>query len=241
MDTILKENLLLAGKGLRNLFFPRRCVVCGRFQEVDEPDLCAACREELPLTYQWDIVQNAAFERLAQRFVVEAAAALFFFRPESDFRKILYAIKYGGRKDLGRRMGQLLGEQLADSRSFRDVQAVIPVPLHPLRRWKRGYNQAEAIAGGLAAALGLPAEAALLRRSRYTKTQTRLHGAAKTRNVQGAFRLNEKEAIRLKENGICHLLLVDDVLTTGSTLAACAVPLRAAGFRISCATLAFAG
>lgn len=241
METILKEKWLLAGKGLRDLFFPRRCVVCGRFLGADETDLCAACREELPMTYQWDIMQNAAFERLARRFEIEAAAALFFFRPDSDFRSIIYAIKYGGQREMGFRMGQLLGEQLAGSRSFRGIQAVVPVPLHPLRRWKRGYNQAEAIARGLAAALDLPVEAALLCRSRYTRTQTRLRGAAKTKNVQGAFRLKEAQAVCLKEKGIRHLLLVDDVLTTGSTLAACASPLHAAGFRISCATLAFAG
>jgi predicted amidophosphoribosyltransferase len=110
-----------------------------------------------------------------------------------------------------------------------------------LRRWKRGYNQAEAIARGIAAALDLPVETALLRRSRYTKTQTRLRGAAKTRNVADAFRLDANRSVQLQSDGVRHLLLVDDVLTSGSTLAACAAPLRAAGFRISCATLAFAG
>lgn len=228
-------------RGLRDLFFPRKCVVCGRVLAAGEQDLCPHCRDELPLTYQWDIVQNAAFERLARRFEPEAAAALFFFRQQSDFRKIIYAIKYGGRPDLGRRMGQLLGEKLKESRQFRDIQAVVPVPLHPLRRWKRGYNQAEAIARGIAAALDLPVETALLRRSRYTKTQTRLRGAAKTRNVADAFRLDASRSVQLQSDGVRHLLLVDDVLTSGSTLAACAAPLRAAGFRISCATLAFAG
>ena len=236
----LKDDLVTAGRGLRELFFPRRCVVCGRWLAREETDLCPACREELPLTYHWDIVQNAAFERLALRFEVEAAASLFFFRTESDYRKIIYALKYGGRPALGRRMGHLLGEQLKGSRSFRDIQAIVPVPLHPLRRWKRGYNQAEAIARGLSAALGLPVETALLRRRRYTKTQTRLHGAAKTKNVAQAFRVNDSRAAQLQEAGIRHLLLVDDVLTTGSTLAACAAPLRAAGFKLSAATLAFA-
>lgn len=236
----LKDNLVTALRGLRELFFPRRCVVCGRWLAQEETDLCPACLEDLPMTYQWDIVQNAAFERLACRFEVEAAASLFFFRTESDYRKIIYALKYGGRPDLGRRMGHLLGEQLKGSRSFRDIQAVVPVPLHPLRRWKRGYNQAEAIARGLGAALDIPIETALLRRSRYTKTQTRLHGAAKTKNVAHAFQLNDVRAAQLQAAGICHLLLVDDVLTTGSTLAACAAPLLDAGFKLSATTLAFA-
>ena len=228
-------------QGLRELFFPRRCVVCGRFLGIDEGDLCQDCLVGLPLTYQWDIGQNAAFERLAKRFDVEGAAAFLFFGSESDYRKILYAIKYGGRRKLGFRMGQLLGSLLAGSRMFDRCQAVVPVPLHPLRRWKRGYNQAEEIARGVAEAMGLPLETALLRRSRYTKTQTRLRGAAKTKNVQGAFRLNPQRAAKLQSEGIRHLLLIDDVLTTGSTLAASATPLQAAGFHISCATLAFAG
>ena len=228
-------------RGLRELFFPRRCIVCGRFLTADEADVCTACREDLPMTYQWDIVQNAAFERLARRFDVEAAAALFFFGAESDYRKIVYGIKYGGRRRLAREMGRRLGSRLAASREFSRCQAVVPVPLHPLRRWKRGYNQAEDFARGLAEAFGLPLETGLLRRHRHTKTQTRLSGAAKTKNVQGAFRLYPRRAAELQAEGIRHLLLVDDVLTTGSTLSACAAPLTAAGFRISCATLAFVG
>jgi len=227
--------------GLRDLFFPRRCIVCGRFLPPDRQDICSACLEGLPLTYQWDIVQNAAFERLARRFEIEAAACLFFFGAESDYRKIVYGIKYGGRRRLGRQMGFLLGEQLAAKREFRRCDAVVPVPLHPLRRWKRGYNQAEEIARGVAAALGIPLETRLLRRKRRTKTQTRLRGAEKTKNVQGAFGIRPDRAGECRENGIRHLLLIDDVLTSGSTLAACAAPLRNAGFRISCATLAFAG
>lgn len=239
MQGFFKEMMIPAAKGLRELFFPRRCVVCGKFLGMEERDLCGTCLEELPLTYQWDIVQNAAFERLARRFDVEDAAALFFFGAESDYRKILYGIKYGGRKRMGRQMGALLGTYLAKSRAFSGCQAVVPVPLHPLRRWKRGYNQAEEIAKGIAQAMGLPLETQLLRRSRYTKTQTKLSGAAKTRNVQGAFRTDPCRAAALHAAGVHHLLLVDDVLTTGSTLAACATSLLASSFRLSCTTLAF--
>ncbi len=233
------SDLKLSARGLRELFFPRRCVVCGKLLAMDEEDICPACLEELPLTWQWLVVQNAAFERLARRFEPEAAASLLFFGPESDYRKILYSIKYGDRRKLGRRMGALLGEQLAGSRLFAKCQAVVPVPLHPLRRWKRGYNQAEEIARGVAEAMGLPLETKLLKRRRYTKTQTRLTGAEKAKNVQGAFRVDARRAAELGRQGIRFLLLVDDTLTTGSTLAACANPLAASGFRLSAATLAF--
>jgi ComF family protein len=237
----LNHSISSWAEGLRELFFPRKCLVCGDFLELDERDVCAACREELPLTYQWDIVQNAAFERLARRFELQGAASLLFFGAESDYRKILYGIKYSGRRQLAVQMGALLGGYLATSRLFKGCQAVVPVPLHPLRHWKRGYNQAALIAGGVAQAMGLPVEAQLLRRRRYTKTQTKLHGSAKAKNVQGAFQLDIACAHELQAAGIRHILLVDDTLTTGSTLAACATPLLSAGFQISCATLAFVG
>ena len=233
------SDLLLSARSLREVFFPRKCVVCGAFLKMEEEDVCAECLAELPLTYQWDIVQNAAFERLARRFEVQDAASLFFFGAESDYRNIVYGIKYGNRRKLGVRMGRMLGAQLSKSRMFSGCQAVVPVPLHPLRRWKRGYNQAEMIARGVAQAMGLPLETGLLRRHRRTKTQTRLKGAAKSKNVAGAFRLDDGRARELQASGIRNILLIDDVLTTGSTLAACAAPLAAHGFRVSCATLAF--
>ena len=237
----LIHQLSLSIRGLRELLFPRKCVVCKKFLSENEWDVCVVCLEGLPMTYQWDIVQNAAFERLARRFEVQDAASLFFFRTESDYRNILYGIKYGNRRRLAIRMGELLGRQLAASRMFRGCQVVVPVPLHPLRRWKRGYNQAELIARGVAEAMGLPVEAKLLRRIRNTKTQTKLHGDAKIQNVQAAFAADLRRTAGLQQQGIHHLLLIDDTLTTGSTLAACVAPLLAAGFRISCATLAFAG
>ena len=241
MSGYLFQQLSLSFHGLRDLFFPRKCLVCGQFLAVEEQDVCASCLESLPKTYQWDIVQNAAFERLARRFEVQDAASLMFFGTESDYRHILYGIKYGNRRRLAVRMGALLGEQLAGSRMFKECQAVVPVPLHPLRRWKRGYNQAELIARGVAQAMSQPLEEKLLHRRRNTKTQTKLHGAAKTKNVQGAFAVDERRAAILRQQGIHHLLLIDDTLTTGSTLAACAAPLLSAGFQVSCTTLAFVG
>ena len=238
---IFIEEAVEAARGLSEMFFPRKCVVCGCFLDTGERDICGGCLEELPLTYHWDIVQNAAFERLARRFEVQDAASLFFFGAESDYRNILYGIKYGGRREFGRSLGRLLGRKLADAKAFGNCHAVVPVPLHPLRQWKRGYNQAEEIARGVAEELGLPVETGLLKRHRRTRTQTKLHGEAKSRNVQGAFSLNDEKLPQLLENGIYRLLLIDDVLTTGSTLAACAAPLLEVGFSISVATLAFSG
>ena len=169
------------------------------------------------------------------------AAALFFYRAESDYSKITRCIKYQGRLEVGRHFGRLLGDKLAESRLFADVDAVIPVPLHWLRRWKRGYNQAEVIASGVARRLGVPMKNDILRRCRRTRTQTRLNIAEKRKNVTGAFDVSDKA--RSNEE-LKHLLIVDDVFTTGSTLMACFVALREVfppSVRISVATLGFVG
>lgn len=177
------------------------------------------------------------------------AAALFFYRAESEYRKITQAIKYHGRSDVGRTFGQMLGERLCCSSLFADVDVIIPVPLHWMRQWQRGYNQAEIIAGGVAESMGIPVRSDILRRCRRTKTQTRLDIDEKARNVAGAFTV-AREFLHKAQNGndtrptFKHLLLIDDVYTTGSTLHACFLTLRTAfppPIRISIATLGFVG
>ena len=178
----------------------------------------------------------------AQRERYAYAAALFFYRAESDYSKITRCIKYQGRLEVGKHFGRLLGERLAGSSLFSDVDAVVPVPLHWLRRWKRGYNQAEVIASGVAECLGIPMRPYILRRIRRTRTQTRLSIAEKRANVSGAFAIPAKPPA--EPTPFRHILLVDDVFTTGSTLYACYAALRSVfppSVRISVATLGFVG
>ena len=179
-------------------------------------------------------VKVARIERYAY------AAALFFYRAESDYSKITRCIKYQGRLEVGKHFGRLLGEKLAGSSLFSDVDAVVPVPLHWLRKWKRGYNQAEVIASGVAECLGIPMRPDILRRIRRTRTQTRLSIAEKRANVSGAFAIPAKPPA--EPTPFRHILLVDDVFTTGSTLFACFTALRTVlppSVRISVATLGF--
>lgn len=173
------------------------------------------------------------------------AAALFFYRSESEYRKITQAIKYHGRSDVGQAFGRMLGERLRSSSLFADVDVVIPIPLHWTRQWKRGYNQAEVIASGVADAMGIPLRSDILRRHKRTKTQTRLGIGEKARNVKGAFSTtyhwlpSDKAGPEFR-----HLLLIDDVFTTGATAGECFRALRAVfppDVRISVATLGFVG
>jgi ComF family protein len=194
-------------------------------------------------------------ENLEERIGYVFAIALFFYREESEYRRIPYQIKYHGDIPAGRFFGQMLGQKIASAEHFADVDAVIPVPLHWIRQWKRGYNQAEVIAREVATTLGTELRTDILQRSRRTRTQTKLSIEGKAANVQGAFRVrpnlansfkNSSSCHSLKSNGsnLKHMLLIDDVFTTGSTLHACYQVLRSVfppDVRISVATLAFVG
>ncbi len=165
------------------------------------------------------------------------AAALFHYMSGTGYAKITQSLKYHADMDAGRHYAHMLGERLRDAEEFSDVSCIIPVPLHWTRLWKRGYNQAEVIARELGSALGAPVTGSCLARVRRTMTQTRMSVGEKARNVEGAF------AVRGNNPEGGHVLLVDDVFTTGATLASCYGALRKAGYsgRISAATLAFVG
>lgn len=177
------------------------------------------------------------YNALVEKGPYEYACALFYY--SGAYRNIPRAVKYGADLKAGRHFGRMLGETLSASPLFQDVDMVIPVPLHWTRRWRRGYNQAAVIARQVALVLGCPCEERLLRRIRRTRTQTRLRGESKAENVRQAFRARAG-----KTGAVRHILLVDDVCTSGATLASCQKALRACvpdGVRISAATLAFVG
>ena len=169
------------------------------------------------------------------------AVALFFYDGKGDYRRITQQLKYHANLGVGRKFGRMLGQRICGARHLEDVDVVIPVPLHWTRRWERGYNQAEVIAKEVARELGVDVRVDLLKRSRRTRTQTKVDPAQKAENVRDAFKVNET---RLKEENYRHILLIDDVFTSGSTLHNCFLALRAAlpvSVRISVATLAYVG
>ena len=232
---------------LLDLVLPRVCVVCGRPLIPQERHLCMECLSDLPETRYAPLGHNPMADRFNARIQVDEyepyayAAALYHYRAESGYKKISQALKYHRDFGTGRWAATLLGERLAASPLYADVDLVVPVPLHWARRWTRGYNQAAVIAREVGRVLGAPCAERLLRRCRRTRSQTRLHGEAKAANVAGAFAL--RRAVRgLPEAH--HIVLVDDVFTTGATLAACYRALRSVygpQVRISVATLGVVG
>lgn len=239
----VKGGLRLAMAGLRDLFFVRSCVVCGHELDsapgVTGQPLCGGCQDDIPLTYFWNYSENAAMDRLAGLCHVYNAASLFFYRHDSAYCDIVRRCKYGGDIALGLWAGEMLGRSLASGGLYAGIHAIVPVPLHPLKRWRRGFNQSEIIARGIAVSFpGVPVVPGLLYRRRYTATQTRKDVAGRGRNVSGAFAMRRRQLERLRAAGIRHILVVDDVLTTGSTISAC-VRVLEGHFTVSAATLGF--
>ena len=243
----MKLSLLI--HGIADLVMPRRCACCGRTLLLREDVLCTGCLADLPLTWLWKREANPmseAFNALLQREKDSSgdteyqppgrAAALFHYR--SGYRNLTRDLKYRRNFGAGRFAAGMLGSRLAESPLFADVDLVAPVPLHFGRMWTRGYNQAAVIAGEVASALGVRFCPHLLARRRRTSSQTGFDRDGRMRNVRGGFTLGRSGRKALANAS--HILLVDDVFTTGATLAACERALRrflGSGPRISVSTL----
>lgn len=230
---------------LSELFFPRTCAVCGKRMLINEKHLCIHCMADLPLTYNWELADNTmsdSFNNMIQghlpddrKEILVYAASLIFFNSEAGYRHIPYRLKYQHDISIGRFFGKMLGERLSSSALYSDVDTVIPVPLHRSRKRKRGYNQSEILAKEIATALNAEMRTDLLKRIRKTETQTKLDIREKMENVHKAFLFKGDPA-----PGSAHILLVDDVFTTGATLYSCfqAIREKLPDIRISVATLA---
>ena len=248
MDSrLLGLDLKTSLSALTDLVMPRVCIVCGEGLMPQEKHICTCCLADMPLTRFETWSRNPMADRFNARVDQDGygpysyAAALYYYNEEAGYRFISQALKYHRNFSAGRHFGRMLGDRLSLSELFADVDTVVPVPLHFARKWKRGYNQAEVIAREVTASLreagiGAELDTGLLKRVRRTISQTRLSGEEKEKNVEGAF------SCRKGGRQCRHILLVDDVFTTGSTLAACHKALRQAfgsGVRISVATLGF--
>ncbi|MBI5539728.1 MAG: ComF family protein [Bacteroidia bacterium] len=218
------------------LFYPNICAACGERLLTQEKVICTRCLVDLPRTnfhYEHD---NPVSQLFWGRVNVQNATALFRFQKGSRFQDLLHLLKYNGRQDIGEELGRQLGFELKKSELFNSVNVVIPVPLHPKREKKRGYNQAECIAKGIADSMGIEIQSRNMVRSVETQTQTKKSRIERWQNLDSIFKIKKPEKLNNK-----HILLVDDVVTTGATLEACAQAiLKTEGVKVNIAALATA-
>ncbi|MGB8359747.1 MAG: ComF family protein [Bacteroidales bacterium] len=224
------------GDDFLSLFFPRLCIACSVHLVRGEKVLCTECLLSMARTDFHLRRDNALEQAFWGRCLVERAAAFSVYNRGSRIRKLIHALKYSGRKDIGKMLGELYGNILSESGFMLDIDIIVPVPLHPARQRKRGYNQSEYIAYGLAEATKVTVKNNIIRRIEQTGTQTKRGRYERWENVKGLFFVPEPQEVSGK-----HILVVDDVITTGSTMEACVNALHEAGeVKVSIVALAAA-
>ena len=213
----MKKNKSIVFQTLVDFIFPRHCYGCETNLEFYEEFLCLSCQINLPLTELHLTKENPLFQKIKSRFTLQAATSLFYFEKDGVLSRLINLFKYKGAKKIAVFLGDWLGESIAESPFFNEVDGIVPVPLHPAKKRKRGYNQSYIIATALSNKMKLPLFSDLLIRVKNTTALALLGESEREQEVKNAFKLNPKKTSHPQ-----HLLLVDDVLTTGSTLAACA-------------------
>ncbi len=217
-----------------SLFFPRTCYACGNGLLKGENVICTECQHFLPKTNFHLQKDNPVHKIFWGRISIHAATAFLYFRRQSKAQKLLHLLKYHGRQDIGEHLGYLFGLELRKSNLFNDADIIIPVPLHPKKQKKRGYNQSWVICKGIEKSLNKQALDNILIRKAFTTTQTKKDRWNRWKNVETVFDINNPEKINNK-----HILLVDDVVTTGATLEACASEiLKTSSAKVSIACIA---
>lgn len=223
----IKESLL-------QLLFPHICAGCGSDLLSRSNTLCMRCLHAMPETHFEGLAGNPVEKIFWGRLPLVSAAARYYFTRESLMQHLMHRFKYRNDKELGLQLGKLMGDQLKNSGRF-GADALVPLPLFPAKEKKRGFNQSALLCEGIAAITGKPVWADVITRPQHTETQTKKGRIERWKNMEGKFFLREPERVSGK-----HLLLVDDVITTGATLEACGNELlRAGNVTLSVASLCF--
>ena len=222
---------------LLDLISPRLCVVCGQRLTVSEETICARCNLHLPRTdFHLDPYENEMAKLFWHQIPIERATALFYYEAHAETANILYELKYKDHPEIGVVMGRLMAKELQPSGFFDGIDGIVPIPLAKKRQRQRGYNQSLEIARGVSEITSLPIYNKVVRRIAFEGSQTNKDRWERNENVENVFELADETAINGK-----HLLIVDDVVTTGATVLACAKELcKAPNVKFSVLALGFA-
>ncbi len=225
------------GIPLINWLFPHYCVVCGKRLPQDRRVLCPSCQEKMPRTRYHTWEENRMAKQFWGKFPTGHAAAWFFYSKDSSYVHMIHLFKYNGRQQLAFDVGYLMAEEMLPSGFFDGIDCIVPIPLHKKRFRERGYNQSELLARGVAAVTHISVICDAVERIRYTETQTHKTMQERIKNMEDVFRAKNVDQLEGK-----HVLLMDDVMTTSSTLTACADALKEIpNVKFSFLTVAIAG
>lgn len=217
------------------LFYPRICMACGNTLFHNEEVVCTSCLLHLPLTGFHKVRDNPVARLFWGRADIESAAALYYYRKGGKVQHLIHEMKYNGHKEIGVFLGELYGSDLKASEFFNSVEVIVPIPLHTAKLKKRGFNQSEMFANGLASTMQISVDTKTVYRDVETSTQTKKSRYKRWENVSGIFKLSDKDTFAGK-----HVLVVDDVITTGSTMEACVNTLqKVPEIKISVASIGF--
>ena len=201
---------------LLNLFFPKSCAGCQSFLLTHEIVICTQCRHEIPITNHHTNENNELIRKFYGRIPLEFGAAFFYFHKKGIVQEMIHKLKYKGQEEIGQIIGNWYAEELKNLPQIKSVDYIIPVPLHNKRLRERGYNQVEGFGKALSKNLKIPYEDQVLQRKLYAKTQTKKDLLGRIEVIDKVFDVVFSENHHGK-----HFLLIDDVITTGSTLEAC--------------------
>lgn len=220
-----------------HLLYPHICSGCGSDLLKDDQLLCVRCLHQLPHTDFAALPGNPVEKNFWGRISITSAYSQFYFSKEFLIQQLIHRFKYKGDKKIGLFLGEMMGKTMIKSNRFNSIDALLPLPMFPGKERRRGYNQATILCNGISAAMNIPVLLDAVSRRQATETQTRKHRTERWENVRDSFTLSRENEISGR-----HLLLVDDVITTGATLEACGqVILEAAHVKLSIATLAYTG
>lgn len=218
------------------LFYPNLCFACQQRHAPKDSSICISCEYRISPTGYHLLEDNPVLQRFWGRVDLEHATSCFDFNKGGLLQNLIHRLKYDNQPQVGIELGRIYGAMLQETAPYNTIDYILPVPLHPRKKHQRGYNQAAMIAQGMSETMDISWTSDFLVRKTYTETQTKKSRLDRFDNVQNAFEIPSQDAIAGK-----HLLLVDDVITTGATLEACAIQLlKAPNVKVSLAAIALA-